>query len=667
MTFNTDLITDNHIVNGIEPYFDDDDAKGSSSSGQSAGGAPNNTGRLRNPGAPALVPNGVGGSDNDAVMSMLVDYNDKFAGSTGALYRDRVINSMISALVSKKKANALLVGEAGVGKTGVVEELARRIADGHESIPAALADKTIYELPLSSLVAGAGIVGMLEDRVKQLITFATDPDNNAILFIDEIHMLAGEQQDTYSKITQILKPALARGDISVIGATTSQESRSLSDDPAFKRRFTTVAVAELTRGQTADIVAHVAQSYLDHYNHRVTFDTDLAGELVRVADERTDKNLHRPDNALTLLDRALARKAVEVETLINKGIAASYYTRPLTINDIAKTADQITTSDAEVVTPDYTALSDNLSRLINQQVPTTQVLTAVRRRMMNLRSNDRPLTFLLPGPSGVGKTETARILAHGLTGEAPIRIDMAEYADKMSMTKLIGSSAGYVGSSSNRPLPLDPLRMNPRRVLVLDELEKADRSVQQLFLSAFENGTITMARGDNLDLRSTIIIATTNAASEEIRKSAGFGFNDSATGGTMTMNIAQRTRITAALEKHFRPELLSRFSQIIPFNGLDVNDFATVIIDTYETMAAEILDGSPSLATKLPVQLDKDSAMTLAKASFVPALGARPAHTVVENLINDIIDPVGAVPDSPTAVIADDLAPAQKVNDISFN
>lgn len=583
------------------------------------------------------APDGVG--DDNGVESILINYNERFAHADPAAYRDRVIDNTMGCLISKMKPNALLTGPAGVGKTRVVEDIARRIENDDPSVPAALRGHTIYELPLSAIVAGSGIVGQLESKVEALIDFFTDPDNKAILFIDEIHLLVDSAQAyTYGKIAQILKPALARGDLRLIGATTTQEATNLDNDPAFKRRFTNVMVAELEQYQTAEIITRAIPSYEKHYQYRITVEPELAEFITRTADDHISSTLHRPDNALTLLDRSMAAESIALSKLIRDRIVDPAATAKLTRSRVLATAKSMATSDAGLPQVDFAAMKDELSGLIGQENATSHVHTIIRRHHMYNQVNDRPLSMLFPGPSGIGKTETARIISRHMTGMEPIRLNMNEYSTQPDITKITGSTAGYIGSDSKRELPLDPLRSNPYRVLLLDELEKADRSVQHLFLSALDDGYITLSRGDTIDLRKTIIIATTNAAREVAAGNAprtGFSFTSDDSASSRKQN---RLHLMRHLEDHFAPEFLGRFSHIEPFNQLDRDDFIQIITNIYALQRKDMINSSGFNAHALPAKLPDHIVDDLADEYYTPKLGARPAAYAVRQLIDDAID-----------------------------
>ena len=243
--------------------------------------------------------------------SVLINYNDKFKKAPVAMFRDSLVAQTMSVLIGKNKPNALLIGMAGTGKTKIVEDVARRIANNDPSLPLELSGSTIYELPLSSLVAGAGIVGELEERLEAILEFCIDPKNNAILFIDEIHQLAKTTDTTYTKIAQVLKPALARGDLRTIGATTSQEAKTLMGDPAFNRRFSRIIVDELSREQTVKILEMSVLGFVKHYSNKIYIDTTILEEVAIIADSYGNAGNHRPDNAITLLDRACGNAVVE--------------------------------------------------------------------------------------------------------------------------------------------------------------------------------------------------------------------------------------------------------------------------------------------------------------------------------------------------------------------
>lgn len=591
----------------------------------------------------AMMPDGSDEEDpHEAVRELLTNYNEKYKNANPAQYRDRVIDNTTACLISKMKPNALLTGPAGGGKTRIVEEIARRIANNDPSVPTQLRDYTIYELPLSALVAGSGIVGQLESKIQAVIDMFSDDDEKAILFIDEIHMLVDDSQShTYGKIAQILKPALARGDIRLIGATTTQEAITLDSDPAFKRRFTHVMVSEFTQSQTEDIIAMAISSYEDHYDGRITVDPALAGTLVTTADNYLPSTLHRPDNALTLLDRSMAAEAIQLHALIKDGIAPPTASAKVTEHRIITTAESIATSDAARPQIDFAAMADDLAQLIAQDEQTKRIHAIMRRHHRQALNRRKPLSLLFPGASGVGKTETAKIISRHLTGLEPIRLNMNEYSQQHDLTKVTGSTDGYIGSDSKRELPLDPLRSNPYRVVLLDEIEKAHRSIQHLFLTALDEGYISLSRGDRIDMRKTIIIATTNAARDVAGNNepeSGFAVLSTAT-NTNTNNRQNRLTLMSRLERHFSAEFLGRFDHIIAFNKLDRNDFCTIVRQEYDQLRRKAITQMPYNKNKLPRQIPDEVVDYITDEFYVSKLGARPARTAVSELIDEILDP----------------------------
>ncbi len=576
-----------------------------------------------------------GGQGGVDATDYLIDYNAKFAAGGFAMFRDAVVEQTMSILIGKNKPNALLVGQAGVGKTKVVEDIAYRIASKNASVPARLANAHVYELPLASVVAGSGIVGSLEEKVKAVVDFAADKSNDAILFIDEIHQLTGDSQ-VYGRIAQILKPAMARGDIRVIGATTTQEATSLIDDPAFNRRFSRVIVDELTREQTVSVLGQAAPGLIRHYGNRIVIDADTLSLTAVVADRYSAAGNHRPDTALTLLDRACADALVSRQKLEASLIAdadatkrqtgAQLRSQPITLTEsrLRSTALLMTTGHAKHERLDVDALTTKLSRIKGQDDVIASVIERLRRNDMTLYPKTRPLTFLFAGASGVGKTEVTKIIADELTGMAPITLNMTEYHSSASINRIIGSPAGYVGSDSKRELPFDALEANPYQVILLDEFEKADKSVQRLFMGAFDEGSIKCANGRVVDFSKSIIIATTNA-SHSAGKQSSVGFAPSA---NKTPNDADVARTLSAW---FDTELLNRFTKILTFNRLSREDYRAIVADTYVRDIARIKSENPRVT--LPDQLDDDTLTILVDDSYVADFGARPARKCVQDYI----------------------------------
>ena len=594
------------------------------------GGSNSGSGGPSIPLSSLLNPTLTGGSD---INDMLINYNETYKSATPALFRDEIVTQTMSIISSSRKPNALLVGPAGVGKTAIVEEIARRIANKEASVPPQLANTTIYELPIATLVAGAGVVGDLENRITEIIKFAQDANNDALLFIDEIHLIADSNNTTYAKIAQILKPAMARGYIRVIAATTMGEAKKLDDDPAFKRRFSSVIVDELTREQTRDILDIVLPGMLDHYQNKVTVAPDVLDEIVMTAD-RLMSTGHRPDTAITLLDRALSHSVISHHAAIQEALASGNTTSaqmlqqithiPLTAKRLNTIAMLLVTGQSQPPHLDVTALQTELSRLRGQEEVLPRIVDALRRRELNVFPSTRPTSWLFAGASGVGKSETATIISSMVTGQKPIILNMAEYHDSASINRIIGSPTGYVGSDSAKERPFDTLASNPYRVIVLDEFEKADMSVQRLFLSALDTGEIQMANGPAVDLSRCIVIATTNAGRQKLSGSQ-MGFGDH-------KHSVSKQSLTKELQKSFDAELLGRFDDLIAFMPLGADDYAQILRDEYDRQVKRICAERPDLSFD---PIDDDTIARLVDETWLVDQGARPAIRAIRALIED--------------------------------
>lgn len=577
-------------------------------------------------------PTLTGGSD---INDMLINYNETYKSATPALFRDEIVTQTMSIISSSRKPNALLVGPAGVGKTAIVEEIARRIANKEASVPPQLANTTIYELPIATLVAGAGVVGDLENRITEIIKFAQDANNDALLFIDEIHLIADSNNTTYAKIAQILKPAMARGYIRVIAATTMGEAKKLDDDPAFKRRFSSVIVDELTREQTRQILDIVLPGMLTHYQNKVTVAPDVLDEIVMTAD-RLMSTGHRPDTAITLLDRALSHSVISHHAAIQEALASGNTTSaqmlqqithiPLTAKRLNTIAMLLVTGQSQPPHLDVTALQTELSRLRGQEEVLPRIVDALRRRELNIFPQTRPTSWLFAGASGVGKSETATIISSMVTGQKPIILNMAEYHDSASINRIIGSPTGYVGSDSAKERPFDTLASNPYRVIVLDEFEKADMSVQRLFLSALDTGEIQMANGPAVDLSRCIVIATTNAGRQKLSGSQ-MGFGDH-------KHSVSKQSLTKELQKSFDAELLGRFDDLIAFMPLGADDYAQILRDEYDRQVKRICAERPDLSFD---PIGDDTIARLVDETWLVDQGARPAIRAIRALIEDTL------------------------------
>lgn len=588
------------------------------------------------------IPSPSSNDDDDAALEMLINYNDRCKTSGTILFRDNVIRQTLSTLICKNKPNALLIGSAGVGKTKIVEDIAYRLANDDALIPDKLKGFTIYELPLSSLISGSSLLGQMEQKVEDVVAFVSDPKNKAILFIDEIHQLLSSGSDHYQRIAQILKPALARGDFHCIGATTLQESTSLFKDPAFNRRFSRIIVDELTQSQTVEILHHSLPGYLKHYNDKFSISDAALESVVPTADQYVSVGSHRPDNALTLLDRTianeiLARKIKETELTeklsdpdpnivqaAQQALQALVMMPSVSITEakIRNTAVRMMKGNAEQENIDFDILKQKLSHIKGQDNVIDTVLKILKNHDKGLFPSKKPATFLFTGTSGVGKTEITKIVAETITGKKPIVINMTEYSHSSAINNIIGSSAGFVGSDSKSELPFDCLESNPYQVILLDEFEKGHREVQRLFMRVFDEGTLQTNRGTTIDFSKAIIIATTNAAHKEVKKTLGFG----------DKKPVSKASEVEDLKKWFDAELINRFEHIVNFNTISADTYIEIIKDIYATESARITKLSRSYVLK--PEIDDDDLKRM-RDEYIEDFGARPAFNIVREYIEN--------------------------------
>lgn len=616
------------------PRRDDDDPNANGGNGNNGGIPP-----FGGMGILIAQPNGGGkqkGAQQD-VSELFINYNEKFKNHSKVLFRDEVIEQLLSILIGKDKPNGLLIGPAGTGKTAIVETIATMLANNDPLIPDQIKDYTIWELPLSNVVAGASLVGQLEDNVKMVVDKMSDPDEKAILFIDEIHQLINGNQ-TYDKIAQILKPALARGNLHVIGATTLQEANNLMSDPAFNRRFSRVIVDELSRTQTVEILKSAKQSFINHYIS-IAINDDLLETVSVLADQYRPAGSHRPDNALTLLDRtigeAIINRKVQINNLQTKvnndpndvvsqnmlTMLQSAPTIPITENQVKKTAISLATGNSKRDAIDMNHVKMSFARIKGQDEATEECLKMMARSESNLFPKKSPTTMMFIGPSGVGKTEIAKIIAQEMTGHEPIILNMTEYSDPSTINRIIGAPAGYVGSDSHAELPFDGLEANPFAVILLDEFEKAHPAVQRLFYTVFDEGVLVDNHGKKIDFSKAIIIATTNAANQEAKNKLGFGTDDA----THKASIKE-------LSKFFDPALLNRFNHRVQFNKISKDVYKSIIEDIYARESARIIADNK---VSLPANIPDDELDEIVKTSYHEEFGARPAFQAVKKFIED--------------------------------
>lgn len=562
------------------------------------------------------------------------------------LFREKELNRMLTVLTTMKKRNVVLTGEAGVGKTQIVEELARLILIKDPSVPKALHDYQIYELPISTLVAGARYRGELEERIESIINFATNPDNKAILFIDEMHQVVNALDQSMQTISQSLKPALARGGMLTIGATTTNEYRNIGDDPAFSRRFSRVHVTEFTDEQTAVVLRHVLPTYEKHHNTGVP--DALIETIVSKANEFRNEGSHRPDNALTLLDRSMSEAHMQYQQFIEKMKNDPNYQLILQTKPRAVVSTKIIEESARNLTNtnDYARLTipeiekELESHIIGQKEAKEKVIETISHDLLSIVEQKRPNSFLFIGPSGTGKTEMAKQIARHVYGsdENLIYINMTEYISEDSINRIVGSPRGYVGSDSNRKLPLDGLLDNPKQVILLDEFEKAHPLIRNLFMQLLDEGFIVDNREMKIRANKAMIIATSNAGVENMTKRS-VGFSDQANRKV----IQNQQELIKALSEEIDNALLNRFEHVVAFDSITKEQFGEILAIKYNQIVEEAAKNRRDLQLN-PSEIDiqqantYDTILRLADEAYDPMLNGRPAErTMLQHIQKTIL------------------------------
>lgn len=575
---------------------------------------------------------------NSDILDMLIDYNAKFKNAGTTLHRESVVRQIFSILIGYTKPNPLLIGAAGVGKTRIIEDLAFRIVTKDPTVPVKLQNAHIYELPISNIVAGSSHVGELEEKLQNVIDFIQDPTQKNILFIDEIHLLEGHS-NVYNQIAQLLKPVLARKNSRIIGATTTQEYNDIADDPAFQRRFTKVIVPELSQTQTVDVLNDVSQKILKYHSklQPITLAPDLIEKTVQIADTNKIPGSHRPDSAITLLDRSIANaimlrqyQITEAQKMNNAPLLQALKANPIitvTEKNVRDTSIKLMTGTIENADIDYEKLQENLQVIKGQDYIIEQLIKALKNNDLGIfKKPHQPLGIIFAGYSGTGKTETAKIIAQTITGTKPIMLNMTEYNNDSMINRIIGSPDGYVGSDSKKELPFDCLESNPYQIICLDEFEKAAPSVQRLFMGILEEGILKTARGKEIDFSKAIIIATTNAGHHEMSNRLGFGSTE-----PESTELTPR-QILSLLTKDFDAALLNRFSEKLVFNPITQEIYGEILQQIYTQKVKEIKTRKPKI--KLNDTLTDDEINELTKQTFVPASGARPALHAIGDLLS---------------------------------
>ena len=578
--------------------------------------------------------------------------------------RDKEIQRIIQILNRRSKNNPCLIGEPGVGKTAIAQGLAIRIAEG--KVPAKLLNKEVYLLDMTAIIAGTQFRGQFESRMKSIIDECKSL-GNIILVIDEIHNIIGAGDAEHSmNAANILKPSLANGEIQLIGTTTLKEYRKyIEKDTALERRFQPVVISEPSISDTIDILNGIKKYYEEY--HKVKISSDVIAKTVLMS-EKYIHDRFLPDKAIDILDEACSRinlnnkELYELEVLKNELAkvqeekeeaaqadstedyqkAAELKTREcslnekideiskklelknLTVQDIAEVIENWTKIPVTKITEEETQrllnLEQNLhKRIIGQDEAVASVSRAIRRNRAGLKTTRRPPSFIFVGPTGVGKTELAKALAYEMFGneDSIIRIDMSEYMESHSTSKLIGSPPGYVGYDDAGQLT-EKVKRNPYSIILLDEIEKAHPDVFNILLQVLDDGRLTDAQGNTVSFENTIIIMTSNVGSNLNNNSIGFGGN-----GVNTNNILN------ALKETFRPEFLNRVDEIVMFKPLTSDELLQIVDlmlnDTRKALSDKNIKLTISSEAKLYL-LDKGTDIKY---------GARPLRRAIQRYLED--------------------------------
>ena len=581
--------------------------------------------------------------------------------------RDQEIERMIQILNRRSKNNPCLIGEPGVGKTAIAQGLALKIAK--QEVPAKLLNKEVYLLDMTSIIAGTQFRGQFEARMKSLVD-ECKLYGNIILVIDEIHNIIGAGDAEHSmNAANILKPSLSNGEIQLIGTTTLKEYRKyIEKDSALERRFQPILVEEPTIDETIEILKGIKKYYEDY--HKVSITNDIIEKTVKMS-EKYIHDRFLPDKAIDLIDEACSKinlknkalfeleliknelkkvaeekeEAVSSDSIEEYQKAADLKTKEcnltdrmkeiekdlkpsvLTVQDIAEVIERWTkipvTKITEAETQKLLNLEANLHKhIISQDDAVKAVSKAIRRNRAGLQSTKRPPSFIFVGPTGVGKTELAKALAYEMFGseDAIIRIDMSEYMESHSTSKLIGSPPGYVGYDDAGQLT-EKVKRRPYSIILLDEIEKAHPDVFNILLQVLDDGKLTDSQGNTVSFENTILIMTSNAGSNLNTNSIGFG----------NQSIVSGDKMLSALKDLFRPEFLNRVDETIVFNPLTETELLQ-IVDLLLEKTSEALENK-----EIKLELDLDAKKFLVKQGTDLKYGARPLRRAIQRYVEDEI------------------------------
>jgi ATP-dependent Clp protease ATP-binding subunit ClpC len=593
--------------------------------------------------------------------------------------RSKEIERVMQILTRRTKNNPVLVGEPGVGKTAIVEGLAQRVATGE--VPEILKDKEIYTLDLGALVAGSKYRGEFEERLKRLMK-EIRKRGNVVLFVDEVHTLVGAgAAEGAIDAASILKPALARGEIQTIGATTLDEYRKyLEKDAALERRFQPVYVDEPSVSETIEILKGLRSHYENHHKARITDEAIVAAANLS---DRYITDRYLPDKAIDLIDEAASRvkikflttppeiKALEeeikkVRVQKEEAIQSQEFEKAASLRDKEKNIlfqkkkkQEVWRKTREALRPEVTAeevaeivstwtgipvfslteeetekllkMEEGLhQRVVAQDEAVRALSRSLRRARAGLKDPKRPAgSFIFLGPSGVGKTELARALAEYLFGDedALIQLDMSEYMEKHTVSRLVGSPPGYVGYEEGGQLT-EAVRRRPFSTILLDEIEKAHPDVFNILLQILEDGRLTDAQGRTVDFKNSIIIMTSNLGARDIQKRASFGFGKPKSGKEESYE-EMKEKVMQELKRTFRPEFLNRLDDVIVFHELTQEEIKSIVDLMFSRLVERVEDKDISL------ELSETARDYLAKEGYDPALGARPLRRAIQRLVED--------------------------------